>query len=357
MYADMLRQLQMLSDHSVTDSREGGVIAELFGTSHTLIGNDVRPLFFPRRKFSIEYAAAEVLWYLTLRGSQQLISPWAPQYPRWCDDGFMHGAVGNRLGCPVGSFKSLLAAAVSLLSARRTTRRCVMPLFVANDLIVSLGETKRNVPCYASMQYMIRDDTREFVAITNMRSNDVWLGVPYDVFAFRCLALFVMEALDIQDYQLVYVHCAGSLHTYAKYDERIRKGLADYDNEPLPFVPSPESTCRPRSLKVTTSTSPTLYIQDLSEAAETCLRHLTTPGSTPPEAVQKVASDAPYRIEESGLLNALVACSGATRGDSGAFLDDIEPSGLRYAAQRARKTLLGTSGAGTDSVETGGASC
>ena len=54
-----------------------------------------------------------------------------------------------------------------------------------------------------------------------MRSNDLWLGFPYDVFQFTCLQVrMAMElGLDIG----TYTHIAGSLHLYARDFEKAIK--------------------------------------------------------------------------------------------------------------------------------------
>ena len=47
-----------------------------------------------------------------------------------------------------------------------------------------------------------------------MRSNDLWLGFPYDVFQFTCMQVLMSMELGIELGS--YTHIAGSLHIYER---------------------------------------------------------------------------------------------------------------------------------------------
>ena len=47
-----------------------------------------------------------------------------------------------------------------------------------------------------------------------MRSNDVWWGLPYDVFQFTQLQLTLARLLDVAPGE--YTHMVGSLHAYER---------------------------------------------------------------------------------------------------------------------------------------------
>lgn len=68
-------------------------------------------------------------------------------------------------------------------------------------------------PCTTSMQWMIRDSCLDMQV--HMRSNDFWLGVPYDVFQFTQLQLTLASVLGIE--AGVYRHSAASLHIYEQH--------------------------------------------------------------------------------------------------------------------------------------------
>jgi hypothetical protein len=64
--------------------------------------------------------------------------------------------------------------------------------------------------------------------IATMRSNDLWLGLPYDVFAFTCIQQMVAAALGVG--LGWYQHQAGSLHVYDRNMEKTKAAA-----NPLPF--------------------------------------------------------------------------------------------------------------------------
>jgi thymidylate synthase len=75
--------------------------------------------------------------------------------------------------------------------------------------------SKKDIPCTLSVQFVLRQE--RLYAITTMRSNDLWLGFPYDVFCFSTLQRLFAYTLgvDVADY----VHNVGSMHLYTR-DER-----------------------------------------------------------------------------------------------------------------------------------------
>ena len=55
-----------------------------------------------------------------------------------------------------------------------------------------------------------------------MRSNDLWLGFPYDVFQFTCMQVLMSMELGIELGS--YTHIAGSLHMYKRdFDKAIER--------------------------------------------------------------------------------------------------------------------------------------
>jgi thymidylate synthase len=69
----------------------------------------------------------------------------------------------------------------------------------------------RAYPCVTTCGFQIRDG--ELEAFVEMRSNDLWLGLPYDAFAFGQLQATLANVLDVEIGW--YHHYARSLHIYA----------------------------------------------------------------------------------------------------------------------------------------------
>ena len=81
------------------------------------------------------------------------------------------------------------------------------------------GVHPKDTPCTICLQFFIRDNKLHLTVY--MRSNDVWMGFPYDVFNFTCYQIrMAMElGVDIGSY----THIAGSLHLYERDSQLIRK--------------------------------------------------------------------------------------------------------------------------------------
>ena len=63
---------------------------------------------------------------------------------------------------------------------------------------------------------------------TYMRSNDLWMGFPYDVFQFTCLQTLLAMELDVE--LGTYTHVAGSLHLY---ERDYAKGIANLNDDKI----------------------------------------------------------------------------------------------------------------------------
>lgn len=96
---------------------------------------------------------------------------------------------------------------IDLLQHDPTTRQAIVQIWNAHDL-VHVGDK----PCTVFLQFLIRDERLELH--TYMRSNDVWLGLAYDVFVFTQLLHTVAHQLDVN--AGMYIHHATSLHLYAR---------------------------------------------------------------------------------------------------------------------------------------------
>lgn len=144
-------------------------------------------------------------------------------FERFSNGGIFHGAYGQRM---YGRLHPL----VQLLKKDPETRQAVLTIYnSATDLNVNVND----VPCTLSIQFFIREN--KLCARTSMRSNDVWLGLPYDLIQFIALQGAVAKALGVP--MGWYSHSVGSMHLY-KQDVDLAsdvKLLDDYaaDYQPL----------------------------------------------------------------------------------------------------------------------------
>lgn len=199
----------LLEEGHVTESRVGKV-TEVLGYSATLTSVNQTFLLNKRRKLSPAYACAEVLWYLSLSNNIDMIKAYAPQYEKFAEDGIAHGAYGYRMAH--NAKENQLELLIEHLQSSSSSRQAVITFWNANDLWHSVRAKRKDLPCTLSLQFLIRHDKLHL--ITTMRSNDVWLGLPYDIFAFTCFQWLVASILGVEPG--TYSHQAGSMHLYEK---------------------------------------------------------------------------------------------------------------------------------------------
>lgn len=210
LWAGVLRQL--LREGHEFESRVGRV-KEGCAFSATLTHIEQTFLLNKRRKLSPAYGCAELLWYLSMSNNIKMILAYAPQYHKFAEGGVAFGAYGYRWKNDVtGTGDDQLKLLVAHLQQDPESRQAIVTMWNANDLAHAIIKDHKDIPCTLSLQFLIRQEKLHL--ITTMRSNDVWLGLPYDVFAFTCLQWLVASMLAREPG--TYTHQVGSMHLYQK---------------------------------------------------------------------------------------------------------------------------------------------
>jgi thymidylate synthase len=170
------------------------------------------------RNMSMKYAIGELLWYLSGTNSLKTIIPYAKFWESISDNGVsVNSAYGDRIHNKFGFDQWDYVKGA--LRKDTLSRQAVIHIKDADDNVT------KDVPCTVMLQYLIRND--KLYATTYMRSNDVWLGLPYDMFTFTCLQVKMAMELDIDVGS--YTHIAGSLHLYEKDVPETHKGIVSAD--------------------------------------------------------------------------------------------------------------------------------
>ncbi|MFI7598271.1 thymidylate synthase [Actinoplanes sp. NPDC049681] len=170
----------------------------------------------PRRRFiavpaarvlNPAFAVAEALWILS--GSDD---PWIFTYNRslhrYTDHGRLQGAYGPRMRRWQGTVDQLDHVR-RLLAADPDSRQAVIQLY--DPQRDTLGH--RDVPCTLNYRFFVRRGRLDMH--TTMRSNDVWLGLPYDLFTATMLQELMAGWLGVE--LGTYHHHVDSLHLYAQH--------------------------------------------------------------------------------------------------------------------------------------------
>lgn len=220
-YPEVARAVVDLGTSSAPRGRD---TRELIGATLVLRDpTDALPVGIDRR-VNPRIAAVEALQLLAGQAAPELVLKASPSFHQYREEnGNFWGNYGDRIGVQ-------FAAAYERLRDDPETRQAVITLWRPEyDLMV---DGKRDYPCTVGFQFLIRDG--ELVMITNMRSNDVWLGLTYDVFQFTQLQLALAACLDVPPG--AYVHRPGSLHVYEEDIVMIRQLQSVPDRGPVEEV-------------------------------------------------------------------------------------------------------------------------
>jgi thymidylate synthase len=183
------------------------------------------------RRINPAFMFADAL-YLLSGSSDDWIFDYNQRLRNFTDEGRLHGAYGPRLRswCGVDQLSGIRDRFQQDPSSRRA---CIVLYDPARDL----GE-KKDIPCTVAMHFVARD--AKLSATTFMRSQDLWLGFPYDVFNFTLLQEVVAESLGLR--MGTYTHITSSLHLYERDLEKAARDGDGLDEEVASSYPTPWET-------------------------------------------------------------------------------------------------------------------
>ncbi|MFD7016670.1 thymidylate synthase [Streptomyces sp. NPDC059928] len=164
----------------------------------------------PVRILNPAFAVAETVWHLS--GSD---APWIFDYntrlQQYADDGRLLGAYGPRMRNWAGKVDQL-SRVVEILTEDPDSRRALIQLYdPAQD-----AAGHKDVPCTLGFRFHLRAGRLHMA--TMMRGQDVWIGMPYDVFFYTVLHELVAGWLDAELGEF-HLH-VGSLHVYDQHVEQ-----------------------------------------------------------------------------------------------------------------------------------------
>jgi len=208
------------------------------GSTREIVGVLLR-LRSPRYRLSLTEtkgkpfsALGELLWYL--KGSNRLdfIEYYISKYKEESLNGkTIYGAYGPRLFNQRG--QNQIQNIIKLLRGNPSSRRAVIQLFDAQDLEKI---DRKEIPCTCTLQFFIRKGKLHMA--TTMRSNDVYLGLPHDIFTFTMIQEILARDLEVNLGS--YTHFIGSLHLYDKNFKDAKKYLSEGIQStefPMPAMP------------------------------------------------------------------------------------------------------------------------
>lgn len=168
-----------------------------------------------RPRLSTRVAAAEAIQLIGGFHAPDLMLRASPRFADFIEpNGRFHGAYGQRVGRQV-------TAAITKLNKDRGTRQAIISLW---DPLLDNQPGKKDYPCTVALRFFVDDERLDLDVI--MRSNDVWLGLPYDMFQFTQLQLTVARSMRVAVGR--YRHTTWSLHLYRDDVTDAKRVVAEY---------------------------------------------------------------------------------------------------------------------------------
>lgn len=151
------------------------------------------------RKLAMPVGSTEYVHMLAgISSVTQLDAASGNRFTQFAADGKLSGAYGPRA-------YNQWYRVIQLLTTDPYTRQASVVLLTGKDP----GRSK-DVPCTVSLSFFIRHGILDLDV--HMRSNDAWLGLPYDVWVFTRIQMTLAWALGIP--VGTYTHFANTLHLY-----------------------------------------------------------------------------------------------------------------------------------------------
>lgn len=203
-----------------------GVQLHVYDAHNNILISDVRNLNY-------RFMIAEWLWIWFGHNDVKTIAQYNKEIAKFSDDGVtFRGAYGP----PV---RAGIAHVIQKLTDDRDSRQAVIDIY-GNTEAAADGYKTKDVPCTLTLQFLVRG--RVLHVIANMRSSDVWLGLPYDFFNFTMIANSIAAELGMRIGQATLN--LGSSHLYVTNETDAKsaaEGVALAGRSPhLPRWPTPD---------------------------------------------------------------------------------------------------------------------
>ncbi len=188
-----------------SESRDGEVVGEILNAI-TVIDDPTRGVVTSEdRKMSMRYAVGELAWYMSANNSLSEIRKYTTAWDRMSDDG---ETVNSNYGWCIRKKYGFdqWEHVKQILKEDPNTRQAVIHIKEPSQ------EKTNDMNCTCTLQFFIRDE--KLYMTVYMRSNDIWMGFPYDVFQFTFMQVLMSMELGID--LGTYTHISGSLHLYKR---------------------------------------------------------------------------------------------------------------------------------------------
>ena len=193
-FIDMLRECYY--NYDVKSSPRGMETKALITSVMELSNPRNRLLFIEGRKYSLKYAIAEFIWYMSGKKDLEMITHYAPSIVKYSDDGkTINSGYGYKIMRNIQNGKTQIDYVIEKLKNDKHTRQAVIIIRDISDTIydIKMQGKSKDIPCTFYMHFQIVNN--ELICIVSMRSQDLLVGKLYDVFCFTMIQEFIFVKL------------------------------------------------------------------------------------------------------------------------------------------------------------------
>ncbi|MBO6574283.1 MAG: thymidylate synthase [Rhodothermales bacterium] len=236
-YLDLLRHVR---DHGLRKTdRTGTGTLSVFGHQMRFDLSEAFPLVTTKKVY-FRGLAVEMLWFL--RGGTNIdylnehrVHIWDP----WADEdgnlGPVYGKQWVNWTRPDGSSVNQIERVIDSIRNNPDSRRHIVNAWNAGEV-----EQMALPPCHMFYQFWVGDG--RLSCQLYVRSNDLFLGAPFNIAEYALLTHMVAQQCDLDVGELVYT--IGDAHIYLNHLDQIEEQLA---RTPYP-LPQLKINCRPASI-------------------------------------------------------------------------------------------------------------
>lgn len=212
-YFKAFQASQFVSEIEVTRNGNAKVLGQ---ATFRIQPHDPRLCFLKGRNLNYRFAFVESAWILEGKNELDFLSKYISSYGQYSDDNkTLNGAYGYRLRYHFD--QDQIENAISHLEKNSESRRVVLQIYSVDDL----QKNSKDIPCNTTIYLKVNNGCLNLTVVN--RSNDLYLGIPYNIFVFGILQKYIAHRLN---YNVgLQTQITDNLHLYEKDFEKVTQIL------------------------------------------------------------------------------------------------------------------------------------
>ncbi|ALS22107.1 thymidylate synthase [Paenibacillus naphthalenovorans] len=227
-YLDLLKDV--LNNGTIKTDRTGTGTISVFGRQLRFNLQEGFPLL-TTKKLHLKSIIHELLWFLSGETNIQYLKDNGVKiWDEWADEkgnlGRVYGSQWRTWTTADGKTIDQITQVINQIKFNPDSRRHLV-------LAWNVGEIDQMAlpPCHYAFQFYVVNN--KLSCMFNMRSTDVFLGLPFNIASYALLTMMVAQVCDLEIGELIYT--GGDIHIYSNHIEQVKLQLTR-EPKPLPTM-------------------------------------------------------------------------------------------------------------------------